>query len=74
VIDSTNWRISAHREGKVAELAHAGVLCPIGTNSSADPGTPIEIFEARRRQLENQELRPINHNLVHYRDFIFAMS
>ena len=32
----------------------------------------MEDFEARLRQLEKQELRPINHNLVHYRDFIFA--
>jgi hypothetical protein len=74
VIDSTNWRISAHHEGKVAEPACGEGLSPIGNNSNANPGTPIENFEARLRQLQKQELKPINHNLVHYRDFIFAMS
>jgi hypothetical protein len=34
----------------------------------------MEDFEARLRQLEKQELSPIDHNLVHYRDFIIGRS
>jgi hypothetical protein len=43
----TNWRISGHPEGKVAELARDEGFGPIGNNSSANPGTPIENFEVR---------------------------
>ena len=34
----------------------------------------MEDFETGLGQLEKQELKSINHNLVHYRDFIFANS
>jgi hypothetical protein len=55
----------------MAELAWGVGLSPIG-NNSAPTRTPLENFEARLTQLEKQELRPINHNLVHYRDFMFV--
>ena len=66
--------LGANPHGSVTRSTSARLILRLPIPALRQPWFPMEDFEAGLGQLEKQELKPINHNLVHYRDFIFAKS